>query len=169
MTSTEITDRHNRDGLEAWIERQPPFDCILGQCRSPGCPGGIQLGGGSHGRGAASYRWVIRGEGLAVQFLWKADEHLPESIEACNAINPNWRNSFPLAADLGYHAATPMYEDQWRMDECDILGIPCYYDGSGLNAEPVLELLQTEGREATWERLEQYWHETFAELMATLP
>lgn len=125
---TERTDQHRRNGLEAWIERTPPFDCILGKCRAPGCPGGAPSGLG-HGRGAARYRWILRGEGLVVQWMYSADEHLPETIAELDG-RPDlgdWRRFYPSAWDLGYHAATPMYDGHDQTPECDVLGIPCYY------------------------------------------
>jgi len=97
----------------------------------------------------------------------------------------------PMAADLGYHSRVPMYEGQepmgsvdykLSMDEskeglekfqsgrtatdtftpCPYLdGAPCYYDGSGLNAERVLQILIEQGGEAVWKYLEDYYHSTF--------
>jgi hypothetical protein len=165
----ERTEPFDQNGLEAWTERRPPFDCILGFCRALGCPGGPDLGGASHGRGAARYRWVLRGEGLAVQWLWFADEHMPETVEHLNAtMGDSWRAGlYPMAVDLGYHAATPMHADQEPMgQECDLLGLPsCYYGGSSLAADPGVELLGTDGEQAVWAWLEDYWLDTFADLM----
>lgn len=40
------------------------------------------------------------------------------------------------AMDLGYHAPSPQYDGQDRMDACHLLPDGhCYYDGSGLNAD----------------------------------
>lgn len=62
----------------------------------------------------------------------------------------------PMATDLGYHSKLPMYEDQEVVDtDCKWTGGPCYYDGSGLNADPVLKLLIGQGSDAVWKRLEE--------------
>jgi hypothetical protein len=96
-----------------------------------------------------------------------------------------------MAADLGYHSRVPMYEGQEPMgstnykfdiDEskeglerfqstqtatgtftpCQYLdGAPCYYDGSGLHAEKVLQMLVEEGGEAVWAYMEACYHEQF--------
>jgi hypothetical protein len=70
---------------------------------------------------------------------------------------------FPQALDLGYHSLVPRYEGQGCMrQECPYLdGKPCYYDGSTLNAEPILERLIAEGEEAVWRELEDYYHSLF--------
>jgi hypothetical protein len=48
-------------------------------------------------------------------------------------------------------------------DDCDILGGKCYYDGSGLNAEPVYELLLREGSDGVWKSLGEYYNECFTQ------
>lgn len=168
MTAREVerTEPFRRNSLEGWIERYPPYDCTVNLCAVPDCPGGPELGGRSHGRGTARYRWILRGEGLAVQWMWFADEHLPETVEYMTAERgADWsRGLYPMAYDLGYHAATPLYECQDAHEGCDLLGLPqCYYDGSGLQAEPGMKLL-AESDEAVWAWLEEYWHYRFAEL-----
>jgi hypothetical protein len=46
--------------------------------------------------------------------------------------------------------------------KCDYVdGGVCYYDGSGLNAEPVFDLLCEKGGEAVWKRLEEYHAQIF--------
>lgn len=169
--TVERTNEHNRNGLEGWIDRSPPFDCILGSCAVPGCPGG-DLGLKSHGRGSARYRWVLRGEGLAVEWSWFADEHLPESIECLDAANGGkWdRRSWPMGVDLSHHTATPMHADQGQSPSaCDLLGIPsCFFSGSSWAADIGLALLGTDGEEAVWSWLEASWRGSFKDLMATM-
>ena len=65
---------------------------------------------------------------------------------------------FPMAADLGHHWRTPPYEDCMSMD-CDILEgrTSCFYDGSGLNAEPVMAALFTDGHDGVWRALDAYY------------
>lgn len=67
----------------------------------------------------------------------------------------------PSAADLGYHSPKKMYSAQTRM-KCEFRNGYCYYDGSGLNAERVRDILLKEGSDGVWKELEKYWHETFA-------
>lgn len=100
-----------------------------------------------------------------MQWMWFADEHLPETVDHLNTtMGTNWAHGlYPMAYDLGYHAATPLYEGQTPREGCDLLGIPCYYDGSSLNAEPGLELL-AESDELVWDWLEEYWHFRFADI-----
>jgi hypothetical protein len=49
------------------------------------------------------------------------------------------------------------------MKDCDLLGGDCYYDGSSLNADPVLEVLIEKGIEGVYEYLIQYYEDTFGE------
>ncbi len=68
----------------------------------------------------------------------------------------------PNPADLGYHSHEPMYEGQEPMhSDCHVLGGKCYYDGSGLSAEPVFEVLLREGSDGVWCELERYYDEVF--------
>lgn len=67
----------------------------------------------------------------------------------------------PMGADLGYHSPKPMYKGQSRM-VCDLSKRGyCFYDGSGLAADRLRDILLTEGSDKTWEALEEYWHELF--------
>lgn len=68
----------------------------------------------------------------------------------------------PMAADLGYHAKLPQYEDQQPIDnDCKWTGGPCYYDGSGLRADAVFRLLVEQGSDAVWKRLEDEYQQQF--------
>ncbi len=50
-------------------------------------------------------------------------------------------------------------------DPCPYLdGRPCYYDGSGLNAQRVYDVELQEGLEGVWSYLEDYYISTFGEL-----
>lgn len=100
----------------------------------------------------------------------------------------------PMPADLGYHSPKPMYEGQEPMGlkeikirknpkkkgmngyftstnpkptPCEWLdGKPCYYDGSGINAEPIFDVLLREGSDGVWRELEKYYHSVFSEKKA---
>ncbi len=68
----------------------------------------------------------------------------------------------PCGMDIGYHSPLPMYEGQELMDDdCRILGGKCYYDGSGIEADDVLELLIKEGHQAVWEWMEKRYYKNF--------
>jgi len=68
-----------------------------------------------------------------------------------------------LPADLGYHSPVPRYAGQTSMtDKCHLLDGPCYYDGSGLNADEFYKAAVASGNEeAVWLMLEAYYHEIF--------
>lgn len=76
---------------------------------------------------------------------------------------------YPMAADVGYHSPVPHYDDQSQM-ECDLMEQGhCYYDGSGLHADRVMNILRDEGDEAVWKHLEEYWDATFNSSEAGVP
>jgi hypothetical protein len=66
----------------------------------------------------------------------------------------------PTPADLGYHWRTPQYEGQEAREDCHALdGASCYYDGSGLSANRIYEVLLREGSEGVWRELEKEYRE----------
>lgn len=166
MKRAERIETLTWNGLEAWIDRYPPYDCIRGLCANDGCPGG-DLGGNSHGRGSAVYYWALRGEGLAVNWSYFADEHLPETIEALTH-HVGWRDSFPVGGPRSYHAATRSHEWEYQTEGCELLGLPCYSDSSYLAGKEGMALLLTEGNEAVWRWLEDYWRAMFESVLAAL-
>ena len=127
-------------------------------------------GGGQHG---VEMRWYVRGPKGVIQFVLYTG--WPKSIIATP--DTPWDELYssldkgtvhdPLPADLGYHSHVPMYEGQELMDnKCQILGGPCYYDGSGLNANRIFSILVHEGGEAVWAALEKEYAQRFAEVAA---
>ncbi len=116
----------------------------------------------SEGRGChgLDMRWLIHGEHATVQFVIYTS-WLPSWV-AAGPWGPNVHGAPdqifpPIAADLGYHADQPLYEDQLGQAECAFRGgHRCFYDGSGLNAEPVFAALLTEGGDVVWRHLEEY-------------
>lgn len=72
----------------------------------------------------------------------------------------------PDGYDLGQHWTEPLYNGQDPM-ECELLpGGQCYYDGSGLNADPILKDFITEGEEAVWRHLEEHYDYCVTEALA---
>lgn len=125
----------------------------------------------NYGRGGMRIRHLYTvSEDLTVQFLWSPGVYLPET----QAIAHTWSDPLtgPMAWDLGWHyryqkPPPELTPDEWGtydewpyygtiMDTCDIYDEGCYYDGSGLNAGPLLDLLIREGDEAMWADLEDY-------------
>lgn len=123
---------------------------------------------GVHG---VDLRFVLRGPKGAVQFCIFTNWHLPEVTEELkgrryDAIQGDYHwMERPMPSDLGYHSPVPLYDGQGIVtEECPYLdGKPCFYDGSGLNAEPVFERLLREGDAGVWDALEKYYERTFDE------
>jgi hypothetical protein len=72
----------------------------------------------------------------------------------------------PMGADVGYHSPKKLYKEQTGWADCRLLkaaglGDKCYYDGSGLAAIDMMEVLLKKGGEAVWKKLEEYYHRTF--------
>lgn len=119
---------------------------------------------GIHG---VSLRFVLKGEKGAVQFVVYTNWQLPH-VQAEFDSEP--LNQFPymfhkpMPADLGYHSYIPHYNGQTiSRESCEYLdGEPCYYDGSGLNAEPVFDVLLKEGDKGVWRELTKYYTRTFS-------
>jgi len=107
--------------------------------------------------------FILKGEEGAVHFLFSTGWFLPHLREELEEKGHFFRVKYPWAMDLGYHSPKPIHGDETHFDDCDVLGGECYYDGSGLNAIPLLEKLVAEGDEAVWKELEKYYEETFGE------
>lgn len=119
---------------------------------------------GIHG---VELRMVLKGDLGAVQFVLYTNWHLKHVQEELDA-KPPFSSRYPhischpMPSDLGYHSPKPMYDGQNTMGKCEYLnGKPCYYDGSGLNAEKVYDVLLNEGSDGVWKYLENYYNETF--------
>jgi len=118
---------------------------------------------GIHG---VELRMAAKGPFGATQFLLYTNWMLPHVTketmqrELGRSSEIGLRCSFlPMPADLGYHWHAPRYDGQQERD-CDLLPSgKCYYDGSGLNAEPIFETLLTEGSDGVWRKLEEYYRE----------
>lgn len=141
-------------------------DCIKFECKfdSDRCKPGE---GGSHGVHGLTIRFYLKGEEGAVQFVlytgWMPQHHEKDRIGYRNL---DLDTKFPaMPADLGYHSKKPMYEGQEPLqDSCELTdGEPCYYDGSGLNANDAMYALVNGGEDALWEFLESYYQCVFAD------
>lgn len=123
---------------------------------------------GIHG---VEMRWLLKGTDGTVQFVVFTNWHLPHVMEEQDQRITNKIPDkvdlkvtyHPMPADVGYHSLKPMYEGQQPMPQkCEYLNNqPCYYDGSGLHAQKVFEILVEKGSDAVWKYLEKYYNETF--------
>lgn len=110
--------------------------------------------GQDYGIAAMEIRFLLHGEHGSTQFLLYTGWY-PEMVPVPGYRHSEWRHAAPSAWDLGYHWDVPQYADQGSMPECDCRpsGI-CFYDGSSLRADGVLERFFLEGEGAVWEVLE---------------
>jgi hypothetical protein len=126
---------------------------------------------GIHG---VDLRMVLKGDKGAVQFLLYTNWMLPHVEEELDTkllvesrqgkLNKySFSTIHPMSADLGYHSPISQYEGQSIMSEsCNCLdGKPCYYDGSGLDAERIYDVLLKEGSDGVWRELEDYYNMIF--------
>lgn len=116
---------------------------------------------GIHG---VDLRMYVIGARGAVQFVLYTDWHLPHVDDELRAKGARLQAT---PADLGYHSPIPTYEGQesWGRDNCELLGgCRCYYDGSGLNAERIFDVLRAEGSDGVWRELEAYYDEALPSL-----
>lgn len=117
-------------------------------------------------------RFILSGELGAVQFVLNTNWYLPhiqrEFIKKAHYKDEVWLEVFlcPQPFDVGYHSPIPLYEKQKILsDSCPYLdGKPCYYEGSGLEAIKVFEILIKEGDAGVWKYLEEYYINKFGEL-----
>ena len=116
----------------------------------------------NYGIGSVRVRFVLKGSSGAVQFVLVTNWFLPHiQLDLDRKYRDHEMFCHPDPTDLGYHSPTPRYEGQTSMGECDLLDGECYYDGSGLNAEPIYQRLLRDGHEGVWEELEAYYAEVF--------
>ena len=139
--------------MEKIIEMHPAFDK-----RNPD----PNKNYGVHG---VEMRFVLKGKDGAVQFLLYSNWQLPHVTKEFRKkmSSENYFMFEPMPADLGYHSIKPHYDGQESVTkECTYLdGKPCFYDGSGLNAERVYETFLRQGLEGIWKELEDYYKEVF--------
>lgn len=131
-------------------------------------------GGGGHGRHGMELAFILIGPAGAVQWKCTMLNWYPGNIvygdapasEPISMVPAHPRIDDTMATDLGYHSPKPMWEGQedYGRDDCHLLpGGTCYYDGSGLNAGPVLEAFLSYGPMAVWAALSRYYQELFGD------
>lgn len=137
--------RCSSNKMEKWIEVDAAYDE-----RKKGC--------GIHG---VDLHFYLRGPNGAAQFVIYTSWHLPHvqtelDGRMLDSEFPYLQHK-PMAADLGYHAYKRQYKGQTQLTKkCAVLhDKPCYYDGSGLNAETVFQDMLKRGHDAIWEALQE--------------
>lgn len=129
---------------------------------------------GIHG---CDLRMILKGDKGAVQFIVFTNWHLLHVTEEFvnKTIHKNVLDKYdiicsflPTPVDIGYHSPVPRYDGQDMVtDSCKYLdGRPCYYDGSGLEAERVYNILLKDGSDGVWAELERYYNDLFGEINA---
>lgn len=141
----------DRDGFSREVEFEPGHPLTRGT--SPAT---------NYGRSTLSVRFLLHGPKGSVQFVWSTGI-TPEKTnrEGIGFSFSQWMHHAPSGRDLGYHSDIPQYEGQWS-SECGYRpnGV-CFYDGSGLAGDDMLEVFLTEGEDAMWSGLYKYYVELF--------
>lgn len=135
-------------------------------------------GGGAHGQHGMEMMFLLIGPAGAVQWKVAMPNWVPGNVDVIDTVPGDWPVSLVPAnsrigdvypVDLGFHSPKPTYEGQenYGRDDCHILpGGTCYYDGSGLNAGPVLQAFLSYGPMAVWSALARYYQELWGERRA---
>lgn len=118
----------------------------------------------NYGIGSIRLWFALIGEKGAVQWQIGTD-WFPESARHHLAHFSHAREAKhkPEGWDLGYHSKAPKFESH-QARECDMLPEgECYYDGSGLNADLLIEGFLNGGDDWVWNRLEAYYEHVFGD------
>ena len=120
---------------------------------------------GDHGLHGMTIMFVRSGPAGAVNFTMYTD-WIPGRVGMMNREHAAARKSvadlYPMGADLGYHSRTKTEYGVHRPD-CTLTGGDCWYDGSALNADPVMVEFVERGEDAVWDALEDYYAHEFEE------
>lgn len=110
----------------------------------------------SYGRHGMGIRFLLAGPKGVAQFLMNTGW-----VPGVKGVPARVADYDPSGWDVGYHAHVPQYEGHEGGGACEYMpgGEPCYYAGSGLAAEPVMEAFIREGDPAVWSVLRE-WHDS---------
>lgn len=121
--------------------------------------------GGKYGVHGMNIRWLLRGPKIVTQFLIYTS-WVPGEVGHGYEPNTLVPAMFPMGVDVGYHSPVPTYEGHQPMKEpCDYLDGICYYDGSGMRADDLLQGFIHQGESVVWRELQDF-HDN---LMERLP
>ncbi len=125
----------------------------------------------NYGIRSVLFKFVLKKDNKAVQFLFDTDWYLPETVKEYRKQGvANYKSTVSLRGehdcgvngwDVGYHSPIPQFEGQNPISKCEYIKGNCYSDGSGLYAQQNQEILIRKGREGVWKFLEKEWNETF--------
>lgn len=114
-------------------------------------------------------RYVLVGPKGATQFVyWRytgesaaRTAEMRDKFGPSESEQPDGDGGWLYAVDRGFHSRTPMeYQREDRGQDCEYIE-RCWYDGSGLNAAPLLTKFMKGGPEAVWRDLEDYYERVF--------
>jgi len=117
----------------------------------------------NYGIGEMRMCFYLIGPKGAVQWMIGTNWYVDTARKHLATFPPNSydRPYEPRGWDLGYHALEAQYDGQTPHD-CNLIdGGKCYYDGSGLNAELLVERFLEGGLEYLWPALLAYYTRTF--------
>lgn len=140
------------DGFEVWMEASPSFYLIRPEPAR------------NFGVGTVRMTFYVRGEKGAIQWMigteWGIEPTRAHLAKFGWSKHDDPRK--PTGWDLGYHSPVPHYDGQSKMDgHCDVIGSGCYYDGSGLNADLLIEGFLAGGTEWLWPKLIEVYRTYF--------
>jgi hypothetical protein len=131
----------------------------------------------NYGIGSMQIRFLVFGErtdGLrgAVQVLVNTGWYLPHLVDKMLDIEVSWHVRYPhggplhlglKAWDVGYNSPVRLrdWQEEPTFADCDVLGGPCYYDGSSLQAKDFMLPFLRGGPNAIWPLLEERFHDWF--------
>jgi hypothetical protein len=138
------------DGFEVWMEASPSFYLIRPEPTK------------NFGVSTVRLTFYVKGAKGAVQWMIGTEwgiEPTRAHLARFGWFGPE-EGRKPTGWDLGYHAHEPQYEGHSKMgDDCELTGGACYYDGSGLNADLLIEGFLAQGTSWLWPKLiEVYRH-----------
>ena len=90
-----------------------------------------------------------------------------EGHEPMGASRLDFDNKETLELESGCSIEIPKTVQTGSFTKCPYVDGPCYYDGSGLQAERIFEVLVSEGSDGVWRELRAYYDETFHGARAT--
>ena len=120
----------------------------------------------NYGVHCADMFMVLKGSKGAIVFTVFTGWYLPSTIDWWKSRNLATVESVKgWGADIGYHSKNPIRE--WQTDTnknescqwCD--NEPCWYDGSGLQAQELFQKFVSQGEEIVWQTLEEWYHSEF--------
>lgn len=129
----------------------------------PGHPGNT-IGNPSnadYGRGSMEIKFLLHGPKASVQFVWNTGI-TPEKTPG--RYGDEWMHHAPMGFDLGYHADKAQWSGQLNVGCTYRAKGECYYDGSSLAADEMLDIFLTRGEGAMWQELHDYYISLFEEV-----